>query len=185
MAGYKYKAGDKFLLEITAIKPDTYRHNGVDYPYKMEISDKRNCNCEYIWNYKESQLDSLEKVDMTPEEAWEVARKILPIQGGLSSDELEEIFGSSDAVEIIKKFDQREAKVKIEVWEKSKEIKIGDIVEYKEGTRAVVLDLEFEETATVYTENGCVEEPGRKTLKRTGKNVDIQNLILNQIGGES
>lgn len=164
----KYKVGDKFLQEIEVARIV----ENDQCPYKM-LPDGG--------GWSEMALDDLRRPDdMTAEEAWETAKKILlyPQHGGFNAAELEEIFGRT---EHLWEFSPQEAKAKIEDWEAKREIKVGDIVKTEDDEKAIVLDVK-PNTFDVWTEGGCAEEWYRSKVTKTGRHIDIQGL-LEQIGG--
>lgn len=110
-------------------------------------------------------------------DAWELAKKL----ANSSSNEFAEIFGAKGLYSIVCCFSYEEALAKIEAYEKEKEIKVGDVVEDEEGTKALVIDEATENTYFVFTENGCVEDWYKMDLKKTGNKISIESL-LRQIG---
>ncbi|MBR2408946.1 MAG: hypothetical protein IKB07_08320 [Lachnospiraceae bacterium] len=115
-------------------------------------------------------------------DAWELAKKVLLgiKDGGFDSNSVMDIFGRVPYF-VFKDFTAEEALAKIEAYEKEKEIKVGDVVEDEEGTKALVIDEGLENTCFVFTENGCVEDWYKVDLKKTGKKISIGDL-LRQIG---
>lgn len=187
----KYKVGDKFLTEVEIIKADDDKTNtsGDLMPYLAKSLASVPC-----W-LSEETLDSLRRYNMTAEEAWEIARRILPIKGGLLSDDFEEIFGSDDCVEIIKNHTPQEAAAKIKAWEESKKIQVGDIVEsiYNQNVCFWVTSIQCIESSnygprTVMKLSGIngggdvyAGELAAK-WKKTDRHIDIKS-VLKQIGG--
>lgn len=169
----KYKVGDEVLVKARII-------DGVRRYFGVEIDDNRFDVCEsYIVPVPE----------MTAEEAWEIAKKILlyPSHGGFNATELEEIFGRT---EHLWEFTPQEAKAKIEAWEAEKEIKVGDEVVVKSDPCND--DCKFFVTHMNYRENEISGVSGfdggvfygRKAnqYQKTGRHIDIDG-ILKQIGG--
>jgi len=114
-------------------------------------------------------------------DAWELAKKIYDT----THADRNKIFGMDNSCNGIKNvfdmFKPEEALAKIEAYEKEKEIKVGDVVEDEEGTKALVIDEATENTCFVFTENGCVEDWYKMDLKKTGNKISIESL-LRQIG---
>ena len=172
-----YKVGDEVLIrgEITDV------HEGTDNPYF--VAHKHG----YInWVSEDKIIPMGKTYEMGLFDAWELAKKIL--YG--NNEQLIEIFGLyvkpeffdlTHKREIINTHTPEEALAKIEAYEKEKEIKVGDVVEDEEGTKALVIDKGTENTYFVFTENGCVEDWYKVDLKKTGKKISIGDL-LRQIG---
>ena len=169
-----YKVGDEVYVKGT-IKEIV---KGVMYPFHVEFAEME---------HGHFLREELYKADKTYEQgltdAWELAKKIRvqPIDGGIPLNELEEIFGTTFMDTIFKNNTYEEALAKIETYEKEKEIKVGDVVEDEEGTKALVIDESTENTCFVFTENGCVEDWYKVDLKKTDKKISIGEL-LRQIG---
>ena len=113
--------------------------------------------------------------DMTVNDAWEIAKKILlyPSNGGFKTSELEEIFGRT---EHLWELTPQEAKRKIEAWKESKRIKKDDIVIDKKGKQCVV-SLDENDTCTVIYPNGTTDIYQKKELKATGKTFPISQIL--------
>ena len=119
------------------------------------------------------------------EDAWELAKKLwLPtFNGGMACEELEVIFDCAYN-NISKKFTPQEALAKLEAYEKENELKVGDVVELADGTKAVVMDRFDDEIFALFNENGCVENLNIKSdFKKTNKHIDITS-VLEQLRGE-
>ena len=116
------------------------------------------------------------------QDAWELARKI----SNLPQRMIYDIFQIEDAylLDVFTDNTYQEALAKIEAYDKKQEkIKVGDVVEHKDGIKSVVMDV-LEEQIAVFTENGCIELwINQGNVKKTGKHIDIESL-LKQIGGE-
>lgn len=170
----KYKVGDEVLVKARIINGDR-RYFGV------EIEDNRFDICEsYVVPVPE----------MTADEAWEIAKKILlyPVHGGFNATEREEIFGRT---EHLWELTPKEAKAKIDAWEAEKEIKIGDEVVPKNTPN--VDEHKFIVTR-IYKDDGEIDGvslfdggvfSGRKieNYQKTGRHIDIEGL-LKQTGGD-
>ena len=162
-----YKVGDEVLIkaEISCVYSHTYAAKG-------------SCGHFYIQDDDIVQSNN----DMTAEEAWEIAKKILlyTANGELNSTELEEIFGRT---EHLWELTPQEAKAKIEAWEASKEIKVGDVVNVC-GDIGVVTSFGTDgDSIHVIYSDGIVNSYRKdKDIKKTGRHIDIDG-ILKQIGG--
>lgn len=159
----KYKVGDEVLVKANIIN-GTRRYLGV------EIEDNRFDVCED---------DIVPVPDMTAEEAWEIAKKILlyPVHGGFNATECEEIFGRT---EHLWELTPKEAKAKIDAWKAEKEIKVGDEVKDCNGKIGVVISKGTSDN--VLFNDGTTWNYTERTLEKTGRHIDIE-VILKQIGG--
>ena len=112
--------------------------------------------------------------------AWEVARKLI----NLSDKDRENIFGYSDISRIIKNFSVIKVESKIAKYEKElreEEIEVGDVVKcnflYRGIVSFIAYDENGEEIYEVIISNGELKTFSRDELTRTGRNVDIFNVI--------
>lgn len=146
-----YKPGDKLVLEIG---------NVVNVPgYERVYIGKYSAG-----SFTESSLHNLDRLDSDyinehygelqneayqqgMDDAWELSRKISMYDkdGGIPVRDLLEIFQEDSVSEIYRNNTARQAKSKIEAWEKSEvEIKVGDIVKHKaDGKEFVVTSTEY------------------------------------------
>lgn len=127
--------------------------------------------------------------DMTAEEAWEIARKIVLLEdeGGIPIKDMVHIFGAKFTREIIKEYSEHEAKAKIEAWEAENEIKVGDEVEFDDTAndlhRSMYVTSKYNDTDYCgICRNGDTYCVHKSSLKKTGRHIDIEGL-LKQIGG--
>ena len=120
-------------------------------------------------------------------EAWELARKIAPTAGGLSSSELVEIFNAFLPRDILSENTYPEAAAKVTEWEKAKEeVRVGDVLEdiYDSNVKCVVTNLYPSNMAYLVFDDGTAGIHELDNLKKTGRHIDIDGF-LKQIGGES
>ena len=166
----KYKVGDEVLVKAKII-------NGTRRYFGVEIEDNRFDVCED---------DIVHVPDMTAEEAWEIARKIAydVSDVGMSIDDLRNVFGISNFQGILSNFTPQEAKAKIEAWEASKEINIGDEV-YICGEKGIVTSFgtDGNRIHVLYYDGIVNSYITDKKIKKTGRHIDIDG-ILKQIGGD-
>lgn len=168
----KYNVGDKFLINIKEL----VKSNNNEMLYKSDC---------YGIIFSEEQLDKLQKYenDVTQnseayikglEDAWNLVRKVFTTEQSI----LQKVFGHSDEGYIIMTFEPQEALDKLEAYEKTKEINVGDVIEFEDGTKAVVLDWFDDEIFALLTENGCVQNWNKKSdFKKTGKHIDITSVL--------
>lgn len=167
----KYKVGDEVLVKGNF----------------SGISKNGNCIIETDEFEFFTEKDKVIPVpDMTAEEAWEIAKKILlyPAHGGFNATELEEIFGRT---EHLWELTPQQAKAKIEAWEAENEIKVGDEVEMTySGNKFFVSQIDSDNQDFPYNgfdkNFGIYHDWSRNQLKKTGRHIDIEGL-LKQIGG--
>ena len=162
----KYKIGDEVLVKAKII-------NGTRRYFGVEIEDNRFDVCED---------DIVPVPDMTAEEAWEIAKKILlyPVHGGFNATECEEIFGRT---EHLWELTPKEAKAKIDAWKAEKEIKVGDVVTVSVYEGIVTRDVDEYGYCSLLFVDGDIGYYQRSSLKKTGRHIDIEGL-LKQIGGD-
>lgn len=171
----KYKVGDEVLVKAKIIA-GSRKYLGV------EVECERFDVCE----------DNIVPVpEMTAEEAWEIAKKILlyPANGGFNSIELEEIFGRT---EHLWELSPQQAKAKIEAWEAEKEIKVGDEVEPKSNPNND--DFKFFVTKIDKNDNSIngfsgfsgevFSGRGITFYQKTGRHIDIEGLLKEIRGDE-
>lgn len=161
----KYKVGDSVMVKakITSVLGTAYTAD---------------CSCG---NFYLKNEDILHEPQMTADEAWEIAKKILlyPAHGGFNATELEEIFGRT---EHLWELTPQQAKAKIEAWEAEKEIKVGDEVDIC-GDKGIVTSFGTDgDRIHVLYFDGIVNSYRRdKDVKKTGRHIDITGF-LEQIG---
>ena len=136
-----------------------------------------------VFNAKKENL--LPIPDMTAEEAWEIARKIVLLEdeGGISAKDMVHMFGVKFPRDIVREYSEHEVKARIEAWEAEKEIKVGDEVDVC-GDKGIVTSFGTDGDALhVLYFDGIVNSYRRdKDVKKTGRHIDIEGL-LKQIGG--
>lgn len=171
----KYKVGDEVLLraKITEVRENTF----PNLPYMAQITSMGEWKGVGVESVVVTEINEDAIVDMTAEDAWKLAGKIMEMPCG----ELAEIFPECKGLYIMRYFSLQETKAKIEAWEAEKEIKVGDVVRAEDSTKAVVLDI-HDKYFDVLVENGCAEEWYKDKVTKTGKQINIQGL-LEQIGG--
>ena len=179
----KYKAGDEVLVK--AVINDICV--GEVHPYEVKAADNPGCGSSVRVIYVREE-DVLPVPDMTAEETWELARRIVGCrEHGLEETKRREIFSRDDAFDVFNLFTEHEAKARIEAWEAEKEIKVGDVITPKEGHyRAgeyglVVCINSFNQIGVNYPGNDYTLYE-KCHVKKTGQHIDIEGL-LKQIGG--
>lgn len=137
-----------------------------------------------VFNAKKENL--LPVSDMTAEEAWDIARKIVLLEdeGGIPVKDMVHMFGVKFPRDIVREYSEHEVKARIEAWEAEKEIKVGDEVDVC-GDKGIVTSFGTDGDALhVLYFDGIVNSYRRdKDVKKTGRHIDIDRL-LKQIGGD-
>ena len=174
----KYKVGDEVMVK--AVINDICV--GEVHPYEVKAADNPGCGSSVRVIYVREE-DVLPVPDMTAEEAWEIARRIVGCrEHGLEETKRREIFSRDDAFDVFNLFSVHEAKAKIEAWEAEKEIKVGDVV-IRCGESCIVTNESRDDGFyDVLFKDGTTGAYQRSSLKKTGRHVDIEG-ILKQIGG--
>lgn len=173
----KYKVGDKVLVKatISEVNDGTF----PNMPYSATVVSKNEWKGVGVEKGKTIEIGEDAIADMTAEEAWEIAKKLF---SEYKDSELNEIFGKDWLYPKLMELTPQEIKSKIKAWEAAKEIKVGDVVE-RDKEYGVVTSLDHEEQfRTVLFRNGETGVYNQKTLKKTGRHIDIDGL-LKQIGG--
>ena len=121
------------------------------------------------------------------QEAWKLAQKIALYKrdGGFSIDELEEIFETQYWTDVFL-LTYSEATAKVAEWKKAKEeICVGDMVEFTNGIKAVVIKVyEDGEIALLFSDGGYGTYKPHRNWHKTDRHIDV-NAWLAQIGGET
>lgn len=175
----KYKVGDEVIAKVRI--SEFYEKN--NYPYEaVNVSHRNKARSIAL-----RESDIIQEPDMTAEEAWEIAKKILlyPSHGGFNATELDEIFGRT---EHLWELTPHEAKARIEAWEAEKEINVGDEVRLKRDPgdeyKFFVTDKDGFEISGFSGFNGSVFScRDIRLYEKTGRHIDIDG-ILKQIGGD-
>lgn len=166
----KYKVGDKVLVEGVLKRID----ENCDYPYQVRIADVHK-----IYFSEDELKDASKTYEDGLNDAWELAKKLY----NLDCNTLEDIYGVDGGFYgLMKKYTAQEALAKIEAYEESKAIKVGDVVVADDGVKCVAIDFTSDDDVIVLNENGCAEAHLKSVFKKTGRHIDIEHL-LEQIRG--
>lgn len=149
----KYKAGDKFIIEIDHRKPgqfNTYVIKGIEPVTLMEneidklqrIPDFQEALCKAVMGEKVSNREAIAYYEGLSA-AWEATRKIVfgKNKGGYGINELCEIFDTYSAHKIVDRFEAEEAIRKISDYEKKKEkmFCVGDVIQHKDQPEIIAI----------------------------------------------
>lgn len=187
----KYKVGDEFIVKIKEVI-DSY--NGTLYRSNFStlvFDDYGLDNLDNVATSANIAVDKAKAYQKGLNDAWELVRKLYC---DIEAHELREIFDykSNHHVDAsivfgwtLNELTPQQALAKIEAYEESKAIKVGDVV-YAQGIKGVVIDdctEDSDDTCYVFCENGNIEDWKFVDLKKTGRHIDISNL-LEQIRGD-
>lgn len=128
--------------------------------------------------------------DTGVEDAWNTARMICNnvYNGGISSEDLKEIFGTEEPSHIIQDNTMQDAVEKINTWKEEKIIHVGDVVKFRdEDNNYIGVVISFNKfthgIANILTSGGGLMVETDERLTKTGRTIDIAGL-LEQIGGK-
>lgn len=179
----KYKTGEKFIIEIESIyqdsdlpfTPELYKIKG----FKTAVFD--DYGLDKLQNYDEvgHKLELIEELKQAEynrglKDAWELARKIC---FDMSGSERAEVFGYTLAEDFMENEKPQKALAELETYRESKEIKVGDVVILDDETKAVVMDIDCDNTLWVYTENGINATMEIDKVEKTDKHIDIKKIL--------
>ena len=173
-----YKVGDEVIAKVRISK--VYEKN--NYPYEAVNVSHRNT----ARSIAQRESDIIQKPDMTAEEAWEIARKIVLLEdeGGIPVKDMVHMFGVKFPRDIVREYSVHEVTAKIEAWEAEKEIKVGDEVDIC-GDKGIVTSFgtDGDRIHVLYLDGIVNSYRKDKNIKKTGRHIDIDKL-LKQIGGD-
>ena len=210
----KYKVGDKATIEILGksmaeyivedytrkrIYFDTKSLDGISEPLSaytepLEAKIRRQAaeitrllaeNKELKEDFKKSKRVNLNMERLAGQnEAWELVRKIFDME----TNDIEDIFITEDAWNlgtVLNNYTYQEAAAKVAEWEKTKEIKVGDVVSHEEKYEEKYGVVISEGTICFrgFTDDGTPFEWYKERCTKTGRHIDIDSF-LKQIGGE-
>ena len=174
----KYKAGDKFVIEVN--KPIKTSNGDVMYEFEGLT----------LW-IREEEVDSLgqlvQGVDQYSrvkgqQEAWELAQQIASgdVPGCYDVGDFYAIFETYSIADAQTKYTYAEAAAKVEAWERKKEIQVGDVVKHPDGryglvwgiSGGILFGITDEKTGFSWIKGKCT---------KTGRHIDIE-AVLAQIG---
>lgn len=167
-----YKVGDEVYVKAQVVDTDVKAFES--YNHKVQFLDS--INNEWDWVSESAISDKTYTQGLA--DAWELAKKIYDMK----CDAIEEIFGvECGFYDVIRNFTFEEALDKIEVYEKEKEIKVGDVVEHN-GFKGVVVHILPDGELNIVYENGLFGAScSEREYAKTGKHLEIADL-LRQIG---
>lgn len=193
MAERKYKVGDEVLIK--GVVTDVSSNDDIVYPYQILI-DSDNTDLSWHDNFTETSIVGTvnsyvneQSYKKGLEDAWEMARLIISSirDGGLSTFQLQHIYGYANICDIGMAYSAQEAIDKYNTWKESIPVK-GDVVDITGELldRTINLkgifyyyDLEKGE-CWVLLEDELVPQRFSKnhwTIKKIGGHVDIFGVL--------
>lgn len=164
-----FKVGDEVLIKAEIMDI----HEGLENPYFVQADNR------FINWVSEDKIIPIDKTYLDGlSDAWELADKVYEMRNQQRYD----VFGTESLAKVMD-FSPQEALAKIESYEKEKsEIKVGDVVEYKNTLKAVVTRIEnCEEVYVLWGDGSCGRLKKNEVLKK-GKTADGLSELLRQIG---
>lgn len=193
----KYKVGDRVITIkekdkydtmlfpigtvgiVTGINPN--EKDGLIYKVVEGID-----GIDGYWWYSEDMLEPFNGKTYSDglADAWELARKIVlkAEMGGICFDDFKKIFGVGDYVTVLRTLSPQEALAKIEAYEVSQQIQVGDVVKVKDKIYEFIVTAIKGDGIQGVDSNGYVYMVEKERLVKIGRHIDISNL-LEQIRG--
>ena len=184
----KYKVGDEFIVKIKEVMDSD---NGTLYRSNFNTLVFDEYGLDKLQKYDEVKerlelIDELKLVERNKGmmDAWELVKKLadMPFQ------ERADIFGyccnGITVTDVLRDFTPQQALAKIEAYEESKAIKVGDVVYADDEPDSFgVVTWKYNNGVYVMWDDGsCGDETNIDELHKTGRTVDISHL-LEQIRG--
>lgn len=174
----KYKVGDRVCLEAEIRQVDIEPY-GVPYNVKF-------LNGATMWT-DESNIFSISKTyEDGLADAWELARKICGYgKDSIDGSTLGKMFEFGNTGQIMTKNTYQEALAKIEAYEESKAIKVGDVVyaDDEPDSFGVVTHKDSERLYIMWNDGSSNKETDWSDIHKTGRTVDIEHLLEQIRGG--
>lgn len=166
----EFKIGDRVFLECEVSEKDR-----SDNTYRLKHKDWANEYSTTVFVKNDVLHTPDEAYNKGLDDAWELAKKIvLPDHlGGYTVDELKDIFGKNTFASLMNTFSPQEALAKVKVYEeKHNEIRVGDVVEFKDGyIESIVTKVDGYTIYKLFKSGDC-NSCDKKDLKKTGKHYD-------------
>lgn len=113
-------------------------------------------------------------------EVWELLKAFC----GMDVWERQKVFGEYVVGKLVENMPPQEALAKLEAYEKSKEIKVGDVVfgDDEPDVYGIVTFVSCEMIYIMWSDGSSGVEYNFRDIKKTGKHIDI-NSVLEQLRG--
>ena len=191
MRKYKYEDGDKFVIEIGDQKEGVFEVKNTDFYFTEHVLDQ-------LTTYKEKQtVDAIkarqEAFNTGMEEIWELVRKIYfdSEAGGLTFQEMQEIYGCKFLCEIFGKYTVQEVKARYDAWKTEKEqFHVGDVVCLKSTKNCLVLVTYVDKENELFsgfkisndkTNGYCFNNKKTSDYEKTGRTIDFLKVLEDEI----
>lgn len=165
--------------------------NSVQLAYERGVKDgEEHREAKAIKNMAEySQRRFQDGYELGVNEVWEAAKRlaVAPKDGGLTSGQIEEIFGEYLSLfDIFFKFSVQEVLEKLKAWDKRDIITAGDEVEVEdvEGTRSVVITVNGGKASLLNLDYEHVQLMPLGYLHKTGHHFDEVTDLLEKLRNE-
>lgn len=180
----KYKVGDTVLIQ--GVVTEVEERKGDDFHTKVKF----HALSDMMFWLKDDEIFELPKPDKTYEQglqdAWGLVRRLVANTNPSKLIDMGKFFGASDIVDILDKYTPQEVLAKLKAYEKSTEIKVGDVVSNgKHALLCVKKDDDYfyfldKDGAHIFLTKQNLE---KAELNKTGKHIDLEG-IFEQIKGE-
>ena len=176
----KYKVGDKVLIEGEVVGTDNSQMINTRIAFKDNTEEW--FNEQLLFNATKTYCDGLA-------DAWELARKVALYncdkEDAYSVTELKAIFNKTSLQGVFSSYTIQQALAKIEAYEKSQQIQVGDVVyaDDEPTSFGVVTHKDSERLYIMWNDGSSNKEIDWSDIHKTGRTVDIQH-ILEQIRGD-
>lgn len=130
------------------------------------------CNSEKVkWLLED---DGTPSDQMTNEEVWQMAKKIL----SYDSRAIKDIFGTTTgSIGVFDEYTASDAKAALDEYEKEQQIEVGDIIYCKEFSRRAVVTRIANKFFEVLYEDGMAARVSKGYWGKTGEHVDMQAIL--------
>lgn len=156
-----HTAHGESLYRAVGFNSLVFDKNGLDKLKPLEKEEEYRLGQKSV----KEKLDRDRKrgVERGIEAAWNAAKRIGSdvAHGGMRIDEIQKLFDCVHSGQVFSELEPRYVIKKLEEYDRQKKtssvIEVGDEIEYDDGTKAVVLDVDIESGFYELNENGCVE----------------------------
>ena len=149
------------------------------YTRVEQVDDLEELNSDYINEHFGELQDEAYQAGLN--DAWEAARRIClgREDGGISNNELMEIFKVGSDCTALKKYSAQEAIIKLKAYEdkRSDRIEVGDEVATETGIKYTVVSFGHGGTVCGFNTEGKWTGWKPKEVTKTGKHYDIASIL--------
>ena len=164
-------------------------NNTIRLAYERGVKDgEEHRETKAIKNMAEySQSRFQDGYELGVNEVWEAVKRfvIAPKDGGLTSEQIEEIFGEYQSLlDIFYNFSAQEVLEKLKAWDERDVITVGDEVEDIKGTKSVVIAVDGGRASLLNFHYSHVQLMPLDDLHKTGRHFDEVTDLLEKLKGE-